>query len=224
MRKGLAYHVCEREQDEDERLQLAAKQTLEMLEASKEVLDDILSVIAMAHSRASLNINRSKILCRQSRRCLLVELGNRMQHINSLLVAASADEEFRRLVEVEDKVAQEEDHEGHATEHNYFVAPTHVVLDAAAGNAGRDGLAGGECGVGTVLCGSTVGDAGGGYDTDGLPDGEKRDQVTTALRKKLEGDCGVDGNVTTETKGSEEIDSADGAVVVHGSGEEQTED
>lgn len=218
------YHVRKRKQDKDERLQLAPKQPLKMLETSKKVLDDILRMITMAHRRTSLNIHRNQILRRQSRWGLLVELGNRMQHIDSFLVAASTDEEFRRFVEVEDEVAQEEDHEGHAAEDDHFVAPAHVVLDAAAGDAGGDGLAGGEGGVGTVLCGCTVGDAGGGDDTDGLPDGEKRNQVTTALRQELERDCGVDGDVTTETEGGEKVDSADGAVVVHRRSEEQTED
>jgi hypothetical protein len=195
-----------------------------MLETSKEVLDDILSMITMVHSCTSFDINRNEILCRQSRRCLLVELGNRVQHINSLLIATSADEELRGFVEVEDEVSQEEDHESHATEHDDFITPSHVVLDAAAGAAGGVVVAGRKCRIRPVLRGCAVSYAGCGHDTNGLPDGKQRDKVTAALGEELERDGGVDGNVTTETEGGEEVDSADGAIVVHGSREEKTED
>jgi len=108
-----------------------------MLEAANKVFKHVLCVVAMRQSATGLDINGLEILRSQSGRCLLVELCDRVQHINGLLVATSADEEFWGLVEVKDKVSEEEDHESHATKNYDFIAPSHVVLDAAAWAASR---------------------------------------------------------------------------------------
>lgn len=119
-------------------------------------------------------------------------------------------------MEAEHKVSEEEHEEGHATQNDYFVPPTHVTAYCAASSSGGESVrtAGREIGVATVLRGSSECNGGCDNHTNGLPHGQQGDEVSTGLRQELEGDCRVDGDVTTKTDGRQEVNTADSAVVV----------
>ena len=120
-------------------------------------------------------------------------------------------------MEGEDKVSKKEDEQGHEPEHDNLVTPAHIGRDSAACLPFGDGMARGHFGIAPPL-GSCSECNGRSYDdADGLPQGEERHEVAAILRKELECDRSVDGDITSEAQGCQEIDSANGTVVVLGS-------
>lgn len=105
-------------------------------------------------------------------------------------------------VELEDKESETEHDQSHTTKGDDKVSPAHVAGDRAAC------CAFGEIWISTIRqldvtsvpSSCTVGEPRGSDDTDRLPHGQQRHEESTVLGQKLEGDQGVDGNVSTETK------------------------
>ena len=128
-----------------------------------------------------------------------VELGNLVQDFNGLFLSSSTDEELGRLAEGEDEVTQEENDQGGASEDDEGVSPAHVAVGGATGSFAS--ATGGQVGIATPLwsCGSSICDGRGDDDTNGLPQREKSNKEATVLRKKLEGDGCVNGDVAAET-------------------------
>ena len=133
--------LCKSEEDEDEQLKLVGEQSFEMLEAVEESLEDIFGGAGIASLNrmkgyagclSSLSVDLLEHLDGEDRWCLLVELCDLVEDIDGFLLLASTEEELGRLVELEDKVAEEEDGKGHGAENNDQVSPPHIAADGAA--------------------------------------------------------------------------------------------
>jgi len=72
----------------------------------------------------------------------------------------------------------------------------------------------GACSVASILSRSPVSNAARSNHTNRLPHGEESNEKASVLRNEFQCYGRVDGNVTPETDTSEEIDAADGAIVV----------
>jgi hypothetical protein len=138
------HHISDTEQDEDEQLQFVAKETLEVLEVSEKVANHMLNGLGVVLGndvdfvRRFRRVNLCKVLERESRRWLPVELCDPVENLDSLCLSSASQEVFRRLVEVEDEESEEEDEERHATEDDEEISPTHVARDRTAWCAAGD--------------------------------------------------------------------------------------
>lgn len=163
---------------------------------------------------AHLAVNLAEILDGQGRRRGTVKLGDLVENIDCILLAALAHQKLGRLVESEDEIAGEEDEECHGTDDDDHVPPAHIARNRAAGLAILNGVTGGQGCFTSVLGSSTVGDGRCDNYTDWLPHTQQRHEVATLRRHELECNSGVDGDVAAETNACKEVDAADGSVVV----------
>lgn len=120
----------------------------------------------------------------------LVEPSNLVQDVDGLLLLSTTDEVLGRLVEVENEESDDEDQEGDTTENTAADPPSVVATRGTArravGDLGTSRKWRFGCGT-SVLWDCAKGDSRGDDDTDGLPHGKQREEISTVLRQKLEG-------------------------------------
>lgn len=204
--EGRTHHVSNGEQDEDEKLQSVQEQSLQMSEAIGETPDDPRDELSV-RQRSSLVVrligslvDLSKLSYSQSRCWSPVESGNVVQDIDRLLLSTFTEEELGRFVEFENEESEEEHGEGHTTQDDDGVSPTHVAANGAARFARFEEIAATrfKLDIASVFGGGSKGDGTGHHHTDWLPEGEEGDEVSPGLRHELEGDSSIDGDVAAQ--------------------------
>jgi len=115
---------------------------------------------------------------------LLVEFGDLVENIDSFLLLALGQEELGRLVEVENKVSEEEDEQSHAAEDDKQISPSHVGLSGAACPLTGVSwvLTSQNIWIASVFGDGAVGDTRSSDNTNRLPHGEERYEVSSILR------------------------------------------
>jgi len=142
---GSTHHVRNSQKDEDEEVQFVRKEALQVLQAVQGVRDHILGRCGWHLSCFCVMalIDLRKMLQCQGRRWCSVELGNLVQDFDRLGLLTLTEEELWRLVEMKDKVSNEEDSQSHETEDNHCVSPAHVAGGCAACFTVGNGATGG---------------------------------------------------------------------------------
>lgn len=184
------------------------EQALEMLDVVEALRDDPLCVTLRVQRGGRggirddrlLLINFGKALDGQRWRRHAIKFGDTVKHIDSFLLFTLAEQVLWRLLETEDEEPQEEDREGDTTEDDQEVAPAHVASGSAASFTGCNRSAGFEIHVASIFGNSAVGDRAAKHDADRLPHRQESEQESTVLRQELEGDRGVDGDLSAETE------------------------
>lgn len=79
-----------------------------------------------------IGVDNLKFLNTEGRHWGLVEFGDLVKDLDGIFVPSFTDEKLGRLVERENKVTNDEHHEGDHTDNDHFVSPTHIAGHGAA--------------------------------------------------------------------------------------------
>lgn len=149
-----------------------------LLPSERPLLLDLLGIYT------GIDIDSSEMLDSKGRRWLSVELGDLVEDIDSFLLFALGQEKLGRFVKVEDEESDEKDQKSDTSQDTDQNPPAGIGSNSTAG------LSDPEVGsttrlerwIASVFSDSTVGDTGCGDDSDWLPEGQERDEVSTVLR------------------------------------------
>lgn len=150
----------------------------------------------------------------------LVDSGHVLQRLDGLRVLAAIEEKLGRLPEVEDDEAQDEDAQRDGPEGEEEMSPARVGgAGAAVGARGDVATRGQRVGLGEVGRAGLVrnkgkGDDAADDDADGLEDGQAGEEEALVLRDELEGNGGVDGDVSAHAKANKGREDQEGGVTV----------
>lgn len=108
-------------------------------------------------------------------------------------------------MEWEDEEASKEYSKSHSADNDHLISPAHIAGGGAAIHPITNSAASRQGYIAPVLGGSAIGNGRGSNNANWLPQAQQGHKCTALLRQELEGNGSVDGDVTAEADGREEV-------------------